>query len=217
MSKNDFLKQYLDLPEISAIRFFVFGAALLVNIVNAMVAYLFEILILNHTFWDLKMQVYLIILMLFDIWALSIFIFPKKFSKYFYLYTATAFTGTSLYYLYVSSTTIFLELGIKSAFYIILSILIYILIFVTVILNIVSKLNKKKQYIINNRNTAIVAFIGGAIGVFLPKPVSFNQSHLPMAIVLLVLSCLFTFTSSGFHKFYLSSKINKLVKKEKMQ
>lgn len=216
MSKNDFYKQYLELPEISAIRFFIFGTALLVNIVNAMVVYLFEIRILNHTFWDFKMEVYLTILILFDIWALSIFIFPKKMSKYFYLYTATAFTGTSLYYLYVSNTTFLLELGIRSAFYIILSILIYILIFVTVILNIVSKMNTKKQYIINNRNTAIVAFIGAAIGVFLPKPVSFNQSHLPMAIVLLVLSYLFTFTSSGFHKFYLAKKINKLDKKEKM-
>lgn len=186
------------------------------NIVNAMVVYLFEILILNHTFWDLKMQIYLTILILFDLWALSIFIFPKILSKYFYLYTATVFTGTSLYYFYVSNTTIFLELGMKSVFYIILSILIYILIFATVILNSVSKM-KKKQYIINNRNTAIVAIIGGVIGVFLPKPVSFNQSHLPMAIVLLVLSYLFTFTSSGFHKFYLSNKINKLDKKEKMQ
>ncbi len=214
MSKNDFLKQYLELPEISTIRFFVFGTALLVNIINAMVVYLFEILILEHTFWDLKMYVYLAVLILFDMWALGIFIFPNKLSKYFYIYTATAFTGTSLYYLYVANITIFLELGIKSVFYIVISVLIYILIFATVILNIVSKMNKK-QYIVNKRNTVIVAFIGGAIGVFLPKPINFSQSHLPMAIVLLMLSYLFTFTSSGFHKFYLSNKINKSKNKEK--
>ncbi len=206
MSRNNFLKQYLELPEISTIRFFVFGTALLINVVNLMVVYLFEIVIHKHTFWDLKMQVYLTILMLFNIWALSLFIFPKKLSRYFYLYTATAFTGTSLYYLYVSNTTIFLELGTKSIFYIILSISMYILFCITMILNIANKMNKKKQYIINNRNTVIVAFIGGTIGIFLPKPVSFSQSHLPMAIVLLVLSYMFTFTSSGFHKFYLSNK-----------
>lgn len=209
LSKNDFLKQYLELPEINALRFFVFGAALLVNVVNAMVVYLFEIGILNHSFWDCKMCIYLSVLIIFDTWALSIFAFPKKLSKYFYLYTAVAFTGTSVYYLYVANVTIFLEFGKHSIIYIAIIILIYLLMILTVILNVVSKINKKKQYIINNRNTTIITFIGAVIGVFLPKPVSLNQSNLPMAIVLLILSYLFTFTSSGFHKFYLSNMLNR--------
>lgn len=210
MNRNDFLKQYLELPEVNAIRFFVFGAALLVNIVNAMVVYLFEILILKHYFWDFKMYIYLIIIIVFDIWALAIFILPKKLSKYFYLYTAVAFTGTSFYYLYVANTTFFIELGRKSLFYIPISIFVYLLVFLTVILNVVNRMNKRKQNVINNRNTGVIAFIGASIGIFLPKPVSFNQSHIPMAIVLLILSYLFTFTSTGFHKFYLSNKIHKM-------
>lgn len=206
MSKNKFLEQFIEIPDKGTIRFFVFGAALLVNIINSMVAYLFESLFHIPVFGN----EYLMVLVLFDIWALSIFAFPKKLSKQIFLYIAVAFTGSSLYYLYIANTMIYLEFGTKSVFYIILSLLIYILMVTTVILNIVSKIKKRKQYIINNRNTAIVAFLGAAVGVFLPKPVSLHQTKLPLIIVLLLLSYLFTFTCSGFYKFYLNNKINKL-------
>lgn len=210
MSKNEFLEQYIEVPEKGVIRYSVFSASLLINIVNFMVLYLYKISILKQYFWDKKMYVFLAVLVLLDVWGLLIFIFPRKLSGNFYLYMAVAFTGTSLYYLYTANAIIFYDFGIRSLLFMIISIIIYIMTFTTVIFNIVSKINKGKRYIINNRNTAIVAIIGGIIGIILPKP-NFNNNHLPLVVILLILSYLFTFMVSGFHKFYLGHKM-KLVK-----
>lgn len=210
LSKNSFLKQYLELPDKSAMRYMIISTMILVNIFDFMILSLTEINLTNFSFSNYKFLLYLLFVIAFDIWALCIFIYVEKFSKYFYLLTAIAFTSTSIFYFFEANRLMFLDFGLKSIIYSLISIIIYILLIITVIFNISSKIKNKHSVLINTKNTSIIAFIGAAIGVFLPKPTSLNRSHLPLVAVLLLLSYLLIFTSSGFHKFYLGNKMDRL-------
>lgn len=215
MSKNEFLDQYLDMPNADGVKFVALGIAVLMNIFNPVIVYLFENIALKHTYQNIHIHMYLTVLIIFDVLGMIMFIFAKKLSRYVYLYSATAVTITSIYYLYAACMIMFVDMGNVSVYCITISILIFLIVVLAMIFNIKSKINRKKAYPINNRNSAVAVSIGAIAGIALPKFFGFNESNLPLVIVFLLLSYCFILPSSGFHKYYLIKKLGKVNIKDK--
>lgn len=202
--KNNFLQRYLEMPDKSGIRNFVFASLILANVANFAIIYLFDTIILKQTLTNTITKIYFVSLTIFDFWSILMMIFPIRLKKLFYLYISIAFTGTSIFCLYLADMILVHELNHKSIPFILISFIIYVMVLLTVIFNIRNKIKTNCSKIANAKYTSSVAFISAAVGVLLPK--QSNLGNLPMAILLLVLSYALAFTCSGFHKFYLIVK-----------
>jgi hypothetical protein len=208
MKKNDFLNLYLKVPDKKNIRGFAIGVTLLTNLINYIFLDLFYRSVFKTPIDNDANLLFLYIILIFDIWSLIILTIPQKMAKQIYLYTAIAFVGSSIFYMYLANRIIFHEYKNPISLLIIsLSILIYLILVILVIFNIRNKIknNFSKKY--NTQLGILLTSLGITIGIILSKQTKLDQ--IPLIIILYVLAYCLALTSSGFHKFYLIIKFSK--------
>ena len=204
-NNNEFIELYTKIPPKKDIRTFIMGTTVSADVFNYCVLYLYNSLscppIPNFILTFLKH-----IMICFSLFSAIFFIFPIKMNKLTYLYTAIAFTGTSIFDFYIASQVFLNELDSPISYLIIIiCILIYILIFAAVIINIKNKM--KKGYVKNKPNIPFAKTFSAlciSVGIILAKQTELKD--IPFAITLLVVSYILIPTYSGFHKFYLIVK-----------
>lgn len=198
MKKKKFLKDYTQIPDNKNIRRFIRVIFLLINYFNI------AIFINYNHFISTSLTTFLtVIILTFDLFSIVLYIFPEQMNKLIYLYTAIAFSGSSIFYLFISSLIFQQELDKSVAFLIIgLSLLTYTIIIAAVIFNIRNKIKSTytKRYI-NKLLAGIIAAPCISMGIIIAKQTDIGD--LPFAIGLLLMAYLLTPAISGFHRFYL--------------
>ncbi len=205
-NNNEFLEEYTQIPDKQAIRKFIWTLVILVNVFNYGGLSYYQDSVLNMSIPNSILTLLIAIISIFDLGSLIFYIFPKQLDKITWLYTAIAFTGTSIFNFFISSLVFLHELNIPMSYLIVvISLLIYILVITAIIFNIKNKFknvyNKKH---VNKVFVGIFSSLCISLGIILSKQTEFN--NIGFAISQLVMAYLLILPCSGFHKFYLIIK-----------
>lgn len=205
-NNNQFIKNYTYLPKQSEIKKIVIYIAAFVDIWIYCGAHVYHDTAPNSFIPNYIKVLLIAAIFIFDIFALILLFFSKQMFKLIYLYTAIAFTGSSIFSFFISSLIFLHELDRMASYLIIeISFLIFILIIIAVILNIRNKVeNGYKKPQVNRVLIGLISFLCITIGIVLLRQTKIRNT--PFAIVSLVMAYALIPTGSGFHKFYLIIK-----------
>lgn len=174
-NKNELYKTYTEMPEKKNIRTFILAIAVFVNVCGYCSMKAYYGFVSNSTVSSSTITFLNALIIYFNLFSPIFYIFPIQLNKLIYLYTAIAFTGSSIFYFFISSLIFLSELDSSLCYLIIgICLFIYILIASAVIFNIKSKI--KNGYRKRRVNTALAVTIGSIcilIGILLSK-----QTHL---------------------------------------
>lgn len=203
-NKNNFLKRYTSLPDTKGTRNFIGAGVALVSIMNPCMLVLF-----NKQGYHIESQIlkylFIISVIVFDLFSLIFYIMPNKLKKATYLYTAIAFIGSSIFYMFIAINIILNEIDGSSSYIIIfIALLIYGSIVLAVIVNIKNKIRSNYNKKPNEKLIVIISSLGVAVGMIAAKKIDLDGTNL--AIMLMVLAYALIPTISGFHKFHLIMK-----------
>lgn len=170
--------------------------------------YMYDEITINYSF-----SKYLIIVAVYNIWALIIYIFPEKLEFLFDLYKGISFFVSSILNL-ILSINIFLDKLDETSGYLIvvLSIIIYLGVVVGIILNIRHKMLRGFGKLkLDKKVISCMCSAGVAFGIIISKKIQENEVF--DGLCMFLASLMFLFGVTGIHVFYLKIKGRKNIKK----
>lgn len=216
MDKNyNKIKEYLKLVPPFEMKRHVWGLLGLMNIFNPLILNFINDLGLKQSVSQPRNLILLIITILFDAWGVFILFRIDKSQKQFILYTGLISIFFSLTYLSIFYDIIYMILRVKSLFYIIASVLVFIVVLAfnffalrdLITSGYYSDEEKRKE----NWTALVLLVVGvGIIGLKLYNEFSDLRSQLAMlGLAISVFGYLFLFTTHNVYKYYLIKKYNK--------
>ncbi|WP_310939745.1 hypothetical protein [Clostridium sp. SHJSY1] len=214
MKENkEFIEIYTDKKEKKEIRSLILRLIFIANFANFCMVGFYNIAIGNNislmhneqSFWIMASRFFTIMIP-YNLISLILYIFAEKLEFLIDLYTGVTCFGSSILYFCFSMIIFVKKLNVMEAYLIItISILTYIFLIIAIIKNVRKKIKKGFKTVKVNKQL-ISAFISlcAALGVIIAKRT--RTDGLTPAIVLLILSYLFTPTIIKFNKFYLKFK-----------
>ncbi|ADL50899.1 hypothetical protein [Clostridium cellulovorans] len=178
------------------------------NLMNYIIVNTFNLAMYNKLMsWNQTIN-FFIIMSVYNLISLILYIFPKKLEVFIDLYTAITYIGTSIVCFYFSMK-IFMKLlgGVEACIIIVISIIVYVFLIFAIMRNIKDKMrNGFRKIKINKGLVGSITSLCAALGIIISKTTYKGSDRFTPAIVLLIMSYLFTPTIIGIHKFYFKVK-----------